>query len=85
MAMATAEDDLRVFNDFVKQRLQTDDTVSLGELMDEWQLLHPTDMQFAENVDAVKAAIADYKDGDRGKPAGELARELRESLRKSME
>lgn len=83
--MATAEDDLRGFSDFVHQRLQADDSVSLTELMDEWQLLHPKDTQFAENVDAVNAAIADYKNGDRGKLAGELTRELRESLRKSME
>ena len=83
--MATAEDDLRHFNDFVYQRLQHGESakVSLGELMDEWQLLHPTDAQYIENVDAVNAAISDFKNGDRGRPAGELTEKLRESLRNS--
>ena len=63
--MATAEDDLQQFNQFVRQRLSSTDRadVSLGELMEEWQLQHPTDEQHAENVAAVKAAIEDFKNG----------------------
>ena len=85
--MATAEDDLQAFNQFVRQRLTTSDPseVQLGQLMDEWQLLHPTDAQSTENVDAVNAAIDDFKHGDRGELAGRLTRGLRESLRKSHE
>ncbi len=83
--MATAEDDLRHFNEFVHQRLERGDSskVTLGELMDEWQLLYPTSAQYIENVDAVNAAIDDFKNGDRGRPAGELTQELRELLRNS--
>ena len=85
--MATAEDDLQQFNQFVRQRLSSTDRadVSLAELMEEWQLQHPTDKQHAENVAAVQAAIEDFKSGDRGRPAGELTQELRESLRTSKE
>ena len=85
--MATAEDDLHQFNDFVQQRLSAADrpNVTLVELMEEWQLEHPTDEQHAENVAAVQAAIEDFKNGDRGRPAGELTRELRNSLRTSKE
>jgi len=85
--MATAEDDLQQFNHFVRERLSAThaDDVSLVELMEEWQLLHPTDEQVAQNVAAVKAAIEDFKSGDRGRPAGELTRELRKSLRTSKE
>jgi hypothetical protein len=85
--MTTAEEDLQDFNLFVRQRLRETDTtnVSLVELMEEWQLRHPTDQQHSENVAAVNAAIEDFKNGDRGKPAGELTRELRESLHRSKE
>ena len=85
--MATAEDQLQDFNQFVRQRLRTSDPskVQLGQLMDEWQLLHPTDAQYKENVDAVNAAIDDFKRGDRGEPAGRLTQELRKSLGKSPE
>lgn len=85
--MATAEDDLQDFNQFVRQRLRASDPsgVQLSQLMDEWQLLHPTEAQYTENVDAVNASIDDFKRGDRGEPAGRLTQELRESLRKSPE
>ena len=76
--MATAEDDLlQNFSQFVRQRLKTNDPseVQLGELMDEWQLLHPSDAQSTENVDAVNAAIDDFKYGDRGRLTQELRRE----------
>jgi hypothetical protein len=53
--------------------------------MDEWRLRNPTDLEHAENVAAVLAAIEDFKNGDRGRPAGELSRELRESQRTSKE
>ena len=85
--MATAEEDLQQFNHFVRQRLSETDATDVGlfELMEEWQLRHPTDKQYAENVAAVSAAIEDFKNGDRGRPAGELSRELRESFRTSKE
>ena len=80
--MATAEDELQDFNQFVRQRLRTGDPseVQLSQLMDEWQLLHPSDAQNRENVDAVNAAIDDFKHGDRGEPAGRLTQKLRVSL-----
>jgi hypothetical protein len=80
--MTTTEIDLQKFNEFARQRLNAgNDQPSLIELMELWQMDHPTDAQHAENVAAVRAAISDFKNGDRGQPAGELSRELREQLR----
>jgi hypothetical protein len=79
--------DLHQFTQFVHQRIGASDEkqVNLGELMDEWRLQNPTEQEYAENVAAVNAAIEDFRNGDRGRPAGELSRQLRESLRKSNE
>jgi hypothetical protein len=76
--MTTTEHDLQRFNEFARQRLDlSDNQPSLIELMDLWQIEHPTDGQHAENVAAVNAAISDFKNGDRGRRAGSLGQELR--------
>jgi hypothetical protein len=81
--MNTTEHDLALFNEFARQRLDVGDVQpSLIELMDLWQIEHPTDAQHAEDVAAVEAAIADFKSGDRGQLAGALSRKLREELGK---
>jgi hypothetical protein len=79
--MTTTEGDLQRFNEFARQHLEAGhDQPSLVELMDLWQIEHLTDAQQAENVAAVNAAITDFKNGDRGRRAGSLSRELREKL-----
>ena len=53
---------------------------SIDELYDQWRYenLRPEDV--AENVAAVQAAIDDMNNGDTGRDAGEVERELREEL-----
>ena len=53
---------------------------SIEELFDLWRFENPSDTGYAEDVAAIAGAIADFKNGDRGRPAGELSRELREEL-----
>lgn len=54
--------------------------LGMDELHDLWRREHPDPDAYAENLAAVNAAIQDYKAGDRGRPAGELSRELRGKL-----
>lgn len=45
-----------------------------------WRMENPSDRDDAEDIVALAEAIADFGLGDRGRPAGELSRELREEL-----
>jgi hypothetical protein len=79
--MATTEQDLASFTQFAKQRLGTGDAdLSLEELFDLWRFENPSDEDYAGNSAAIAGAIADFKNGDRGRPAGQLSRELRTRL-----
>ena len=76
--MATTEEDLKSFNQFVQQRLSTQETEPpLAELFDLWMLENPDSADYAENVAAINTSIEDFKKGHRGRPAGETSRELR--------
>ena len=56
----------------------------MDELYDMWQREHPDPgADHAENVAAVQGSIDDFKRGDRGRPAGELSRELHKELDKT--
>ncbi len=79
--MTTTAQELENFVQFAKTRLATAGIEpSLDELFDLWRMGNPSDTDYAENVAAIAEAIQDYKGGDRGRPAGELSRELREKL-----
>lgn len=79
--IATTAQELESFTQFVKQRLQAEDAEpSLDELFDLWRIENPSDATYAENVAAIAGAIGDFKNGDRGRPAGELSRRLREHI-----
>jgi hypothetical protein len=54
--------------------------LKLPELFDLWMLQNPTDVDYAENVAAINASINDFMNGERGTPAGEHSRELREEF-----
>jgi hypothetical protein len=69
------------FSRFAAEQLnRSGAALSMDELYDLWRRENPDPDAYAENVAAVKAAIQDYKAGDRGRPAGELSRELRGQL-----
>ena len=83
--MSTTEEHLNSFTQFVHSRLQSTETEpsaepSLGELFDLWSLENPGDMDYAENVAAVNASISDFENGERGTPAGEHSRQLRQQM-----
>ena len=78
--MATTEDDLKSFNQFVRERIGDDSDLKLPELLDLWMLQNPTDDDYTENVAAINASINDFMNGERGTPAGEHSRELREEF-----
>ena len=78
--MATQEQ-IDGFHRFATEQLSTTGAqLTIDELYDMWRLKHPAPDEYAENVSAINAAIEDFKSGDRGRPAGEVARELREEL-----
>lgn len=79
--MATQEE-INDFSRFAFEQLNQGGAVlSMNELYDLWRRQNPDPDEYAEDVAAVNAAIQDYKNGDRGRPAGELSRTLREELR----
>lgn len=79
--MSTTAQELESFTQFARVRLAAGNIEqSLEELFDLWRLENPSDTGYAENVSAIAEAIEDFKNGDRGRPAGELSRELRKEL-----
>ena len=79
--MSTTERELESFTQFAKARLHGEEPEpSLDELFDLWRIENPSDADYAENLAAIASAIDDFRRGDRGRPAGELSRELREQL-----
>lgn len=79
--MTTTAQELDSFTEFARRRLgRGDPEPSLDELFDLWRIENPSDTDYAENVAAIAGAIEDFKNGDRGRTAGELSRELREEL-----
>ena len=78
--MAITSDDLNAFHHFAEARLTSDGAESLQELVDIWEIEHPTPELHAQNVAAVRAAIRDMENGDTGRPAGKVLEELRTEL-----
>ena len=78
--MAT-EAEIKDFTRFAVEQLSRGGaSLSMDELYDLWRRQNPDPDEYDENVAAVNAAIQDFKKGDRGRPAGELSRELRREL-----
>jgi hypothetical protein len=76
--MATTAEELDRFTEFARQRLGNGGSgLSLDELFDLWRSENRSDELYAENVAAVNAAIEDFRNGDRGTPAGEHSEQLR--------
>ena len=75
--MATTEEELKSFSQFVREHAEGDADSRLRELFDLWMLQHPADETFAEDVAAINASINDFVNGERGTPAGEHSQQLR--------
>ncbi len=66
------------FHSFAIQRIHSGgNQLSIDELFDAWRLENPMPDEYAENVAAVNASIEDFKNGERGSPAGDHSSELR--------
>ena len=78
--MATQEE-IHDFTRFALDQINsTGSELSMDELYDMWRLENPDPNVCADDVAAINGAIEDYKNGDRGRVAGELSRELRKEL-----
>jgi hypothetical protein len=76
--MSTPQQDIASFTSFSLHKLEAGQVdVTIDELFDQWRIENPSDEQYAENVAAVQASIADYHAGERGTPAGEHSVQLR--------
>ena len=76
--MSTTSEELDRFAEFARQQLGIGGSqLNLDELFDLWRAENPSDELYVEDVAAVNAAIADFRNGDRGTPAGEHSEQLR--------
>jgi len=78
--VATVEDDLKSFTQFVNQRIKNEEEMRLSELFELWMRAHSSESSYADNVAAINASIDDFRNGERGTPAGEHSRNLREQF-----
>ena len=79
--MSSAEQDVASFTRFALQKIGSGARdLSIDELFDQWRLENPSDEQYAENIAAIRASIADLRAGDRGMVVGEHSAELRREL-----
>jgi len=75
----TTREQIEDFYQFATERLENGSAdLTMDELYDEWRIKNPTPEEFAENVAAIQAAIDDMNNGDKGRDAREISRELRE-------
>jgi len=76
--MATTEQELESFTQFVQRRIgASSGDLSLEELFDLWRIENPSEAMHSENIAAIAASIDDFKKGERGAPAGEHSAQLR--------
>jgi hypothetical protein len=78
--MPVTNDDLNAFHRFAETKLAAGGAQSLYELVDIWEIEHPTPEAYSQNVAAVRASIRDMMNGDTGRPAEIVASELRAEL-----
>jgi len=72
--MATTEQDIDSFAQFAKQKLaQAEGELSMDDIYDEWRIQHPP----SEDALAIKAALRDMHNGERGQPFDEFVQEFR--------
>ena len=67
-SMSTTAQELASFTEFAKKQLF------------QGRFENPTESGYAEDLAALTGAIEDFSNGDRGRPAGEVSRELRVEL-----
>ena len=73
-----ANSELQSFHQFVTEQLATgEQPISPEEALDIWRVQHPSPEQYAEDVLAIREALADMEAGDTGVPVEEYLLEFR--------
>jgi hypothetical protein len=73
-----ANNELQSFHQFVTEQLSAGQPpMSPEEALDVWRLHNPSPQQYADDVDAIREALADMKAGDTGTPLGVFRTEFR--------
>jgi len=76
--MAVTQEQIDQFHRFASERVSRRGGVaSLEELIDLWRIENPSPDQAREDLLAVKAAVRDMENGERGQPRDEFARQFR--------
>lgn len=72
-------DELREFHRFLADKLRGGDGINLSpeEVLDEWRQLHPQTKALDEDIAALREALDDMAQGDRGIPFDEFDRDFR--------
>ena len=78
--MAITKQDLDAFHQFAEATIADRRTESLHELVEIWESEQTTPELHRENVAAVRAAIRDMENGDKGRPAADVIQELRTEI-----
>ena len=75
--MSVTKEEIESFQLFAEKKIQSgEDDLTMEELFDLWRLENPSLERFQEDVLAVKAALRDLENGDRGVPFDEHIREV---------
>jgi hypothetical protein len=72
-----ASEELREFHRFVGEKLNGNTEVSPEEALDEWRRQHPDMNASEEDLAAIREALEDMANGDRGIPFDRFDREFR--------
>jgi len=76
--VAVTQEQIDQFHRFASERVgRRGGVASLEELIDLWRIENPSPDQAREDLLAVKAAVRDMENGERGQPWDEFARQFR--------
>ncbi len=76
-----AQEHVDHFYRFATERLRNSSSeLSIDDLYNQWRLENPSPEQQADDLAAVYASLEDFKQGERGRPAGETTQRLREEF-----
>ena len=79
--MSVTKEQIESFHRFAERKIENgEDDFTMESLLDMWQLENPSAGQFENDVLAVKAAVRDLQNGERGVSFESHIRELRDKL-----
>jgi hypothetical protein len=70
-------DELRAFHEFLSEQLSNQKDFSPEEALDAWRGLHPDASELEDEVAAIRQALDNMVNGDRGMPFDEFDRDFR--------